>query len=160
MSKPTEQCQNQLESDLIEEYAPLVVSQALLFRPTNVTSLDDYIQVGFMGLLRAIRHYNPNKNTKLSTFSTICIKRSIYKEFKKFNKERNVSIDIPDKIGVNLWEFEPPSLTDIEKKVLALRLKSHTYQEIGEQLGFTKSWASEILSSAFTKIREANCEKT
>ena len=152
--------QNQLESDLIEEYAPLVISQALLFRSTNITSLDDYIQVGFIGLLKAIRHYNPNKNTKLSTFSTICIKRAIYKEYKKFSNEKNLNIDIPGKQDVNFWEFEPPNLTDIEKKVLGLRLQGYTYQEIGEKLNFTKSWASELLSSAFKKIRGANCEKT
>ena len=154
------QDQSLLESELIEEYAPLVISQALNFRPTNVTSLDDYIQVGFIGLLKAIRHYNPNKNTKLSTFSTICIKRSIYKEYKKFHKEKNLNIDIPDRESENFWEFEPPNLTGIEKKVLGLRLQNYTYQEIGEKLDFTKSWASELLSSAFKKIRGANCEKT
>ena len=148
--------QNQLESELIEEYAPLVISQALHFRPTNVTSLDDYIQIGYIGLLKAIRHYNPDRNTKMSTFSVICIKRAIYKEFKKFQNDKNMNIDISDKQGHNMWEFEPNSLTEIEKKVLGLRLQSYTYQEIGSRLNFTKSWASEVLSSAFKKIREAN----
>ena len=148
--------QTQLESELIEEYAPLVVSQALGFKPTSVTSLDDYIQIGYIGLLKAIRNYNPSKNTKLSTFSVICIKRAIYKEFKKFQNDKNINIDIPDKEEHSLWEFEPSNLTNIEKKVLSLRLQSYTYQEIGNQLNFTKSWASEVLSSAFRKIREAN----
>ena len=148
--------QSQLESELVEEFAPLVISQALSFRPTNVTSLDDYIQIGYIGLLKAIRHYNPNKNTKLSTFSVICIKRAIYKEYKKFSKDKNINIDIPDRSEVNFWEFEPSSLTDIEKKVLSLRVQNYTYQEIGEKLNFTKSWASEVLSSAFKKIKESN----
>jgi len=150
------QSQRQLESELVEEYAPLVISQALHFRPTNVSSLDDYIQIGYIGLLKAIRHYNPDKNTKLSTFSVICIKRSIYKEFKKFHNDKNINIDIPDRAEVNLWEYEPKNLTEIEKRVLALRLQSYTYQEIGQRLNFTKSWASEVLSSAFKKIKEAN----
>ena len=67
-----------------------------------------------------------------------------------------MNIDISDKQDQNLWEFEPNSLTEIEKKVLGLRLQSYTYQEIGNRLNFTKSWASEVLSSAFKKIREAN----
>lgn len=146
----------QLESDLIEEYAPLVISQALCFRPTSVASLDDYIQIGYIGLLKAIRNYDPNRNTKLSTFSVVCIRNSIYKEFKKFSKDRNANADPAGREDVHLWEFEPDNLTDIEKRVLGLRIQNYTYQEIGNKLNFTKSWASEVLSSAFRKIREAN----
>ena len=71
------------ESEIVKEYSPLVVSQALKFRPNKLTNFDDYMQAGYIGLLRAIRKYDPGRNTKFSTFSVICIRRQIMKEYSK-----------------------------------------------------------------------------
>jgi len=37
------------ESEIIEEYSPLVVYQALKFRPNKLTGFDDYMQAGYIG---------------------------------------------------------------------------------------------------------------
>ena len=68
------------ESLVIENYG-LVVSQALKL-VVQKQDLDDYIQVGLMGLLKAIRNYNPEKS-KFSTFATVCIRNEILKFIKK-----------------------------------------------------------------------------
>ena len=47
------------ESEIIEEHAPLVVYQALKFRPNKLTNFDDYMQAGYIGLLRAVRKFDP-----------------------------------------------------------------------------------------------------
>tara|TARA_R110000824_G_scaffold9415_4_gene42151 strand:+ start:41871 stop:42347 length:477 start_codon:yes stop_codon:yes gene_type:complete len=148
------------ESEIVEEYSPLVVYQALKFRPNKLTGFDDYMQAGYIGLIRAIRHFNPNKNTKFSTFSVICIRRQILKEYNRLRLQPSSFEDKPDgNIKEPFWEVEPDYLSDIERKIIALRLQGYTYEQMGARLGFTKSWASELLSSAIKKIREAN-EKT
>lgn len=147
------------ESEIIEEYSPLVVYQALKFRPNKLTNFDDYMQAGYIGLLRAIRKFDPSRNTKFSTFSMICIRRQILKEYNKLRLQPSSFEDqADDNIRDPFWEVEPDYLNDIEKKILSLRLKGYTYEQMGERLGFTKSWASELLSSAITKIREANAK--
>ena len=56
-----------------------------------------------------------------------------------------------------MWEFEPPSLTEIEKEVLDMRLYGYKLDEIGKRFdGKTKSWANNIFKSAIKKIQEAN----
>lgn len=39
---------------------------------------DDYNQIAMLGLLRAIKNYNPNCNSKFSTFATTVIKQQLY----------------------------------------------------------------------------------
>ena len=60
----------ELEEELVYDHYGLVVSQALYF--LNDPNFDDYIQVGLIGLLKAIRKHNPEKS-KFSTFASICI---------------------------------------------------------------------------------------
>lgn len=147
------------ESEIVKEYAPLVISQALKFRPNKLTNFDDYMQAGYIGLLRAIRKYDPTRNTKFSTFSVICIRRQILKEYSKLRMYPSAFEDKQDEnIKEPFWEVQPDYLTDIEKDVLGLRLQGYTYEQIGSKMDFTKSWASELLSSAIKKIKEANAK--
>jgi len=147
------------EAEIIEEYSPLVVYQALKFRANKLTNFDDYMQAGYIGLLRAIRKFDPDRKTKFSTFSVICIRRQILKEYNKLRMQPSFFEDKEDdNIRDPFWEVEPDYLNDIEKKILFLRLQGYTYEQMGAKLGFTKSWASELLSSAMKKIREANAK--
>jgi len=64
----------ELESELIHKHYGLVVSQALSFlRDDRRSNLEDFIQVGLIALLKAIRKYDKTKS-KFSTFATLCIK--------------------------------------------------------------------------------------
>lgn len=150
---------NKTEAELVEDYTPLVVSQALLFCANSVSDIDDYIQCGYIGLLRAIRKYDPTKNTKLSTFAVICIRQEIYKELKKSQKMKfyHLIADVEDEKHYNkIWELEPNSLNNTEVKVVRLRAQGYTFSEIGSTLGFTKSWANEVLISAIKKMKVSN----
>ena len=158
--------ENKTEAQLVDEYTPLVISQALIFHPSGLSGIDDYIQCGYIGLLRAIRKYDPTKKAKLSTFAVICIRQEIFKELKKNQKIKcyNTLMDSEAKENEEgrLWELEPNTLNETETKVIRLRAQGYTFAEIGSRLGFTKSWANEVLLSAIKKIRVANAneEKT
>ena len=141
------------ESEIVKEYSPLVVSQALKFRPNKLTNFDDYMQAGYIGLLRAIRKYDPDRNTKFSTFSVICIRRQIMKEYSKLRMYPSAFEDKEDEnIRDPFWEVQPDYLTPTEKEVLGLRLQGYTYEQIGSKMDFTKSWASELLSQTPQRI--------
>ena len=53
-------------------------------------------------------------------------------------------------------ELEPNSLNATEVKVVRLRAQGYTFAEIGGILGFTKSWANEVLISAIKKMKATN----
>ena len=57
------------ETQLVNEHYGLVVSQAIRLS-SQQSDLEDYMQVGFIGLLKAIRNYNPEKS-QFSTFATV-----------------------------------------------------------------------------------------
>ena len=73
-----------------------------------------------------------------------------YKIYKEDKEDENVREPF--------WEIQPDHLTDKERGVLGLRLQGYTYEQIGSRMDFTKSWASELLSSAIKKIKEANAK--
>jgi len=69
------------EDALVSEYAWLVRACA---RPYFLAGGDseDLIQEGMLGLLSAIRTYNPDKGAKFSTYAEYCIRRRIYNAIK------------------------------------------------------------------------------
>jgi len=69
------------EEALVSEYAWLVRACA---RPYFLAGGDseDLIQEGMLGLLSAIRTYNPDKGAKFTTYAEFCIRRRIYSAIK------------------------------------------------------------------------------
>lgn len=53
--------------------------------------LDDYFDLGLIGLTNAINSYNEQLGFKFSTFATDCIKKEIIKEIHKNNCEKRLS---------------------------------------------------------------------
>ena len=50
---------------------------------------DDIVQEGMIGLFKAIRDFDENKNIKFSTFAQVCIKRNIYTAITRSNNPKN-----------------------------------------------------------------------
>jgi len=69
------------EETLVSEYSWLVRACA---RPYFLAGGDseDLIQEGMLGLLSAIRTYDPEKGAKFSTYAEFCIRRRIYSAIK------------------------------------------------------------------------------
>ena len=115
------------EQEMVTQHYGLVVHQALNF-VINKQDLDDYIQSGLIGLLKAIRNYNPDRS-KFSTFATVCIRNEILKHAKKQKRQRR---QIPNtrplyyKDGIRFWEAHPDNLTDEEIHILKLKLENYT----------------------------------
>ena len=78
--------ESDFEQEMVTQHYGLVVHQALNF-VINKQDLDDYIQSGLIGLLKAIRNYNPDRS-KFSTFATVCIRNEILKYAKKQKRQK------------------------------------------------------------------------
>lgn len=84
------------EEILVSEFTKLV---RICARPYFLAGGDseDLIQEGMLGLLSAIRSYNPEKGAKFSTYAEFCIRRRIYNAIKAAsgNKHNPLNSYIP-----------------------------------------------------------------
>ena len=55
----------------------------------NPSEYDDLVQVGMMGLIKAVDTFDPMKKREFSTYASVCIKNEIYMYFRKTKKPRN-----------------------------------------------------------------------
>lgn len=80
---------NQLEfrsgQELVEQYAPLVkrIARHLMARLPSSVVLDDLIQAGMVGLLEALKKYDPCKGASFETYAGIRIRGAIIDEVRR-----------------------------------------------------------------------------
>lgn len=85
---------------LVEKYKNLVRMKARSFFLLGADN-EDLIQEGMIGLYKAIRDYNPNKNAVFMTFASLCIGRQITTAVNTYNRQKyaplntSVSLDAP-----------------------------------------------------------------
>ena len=157
------------EGRLVSENMGLVYSLVKSFRPPNDTEYDEYIQSGSLGLLKAIRNYNPEKG-KLSSFAWPYIKGYILRYIKANSRQTRYMRDeeLKEEIAVshmskdisyveNVYELFPTSLTTMEKRIVEMKISGHTVREIAKDLGgYSRWWIYVRLNSAIEKIKHAN----
>ena len=151
------------EDELVRQHTPLVVSIAFTYKPKPPNDYDDLISVGMIGLLKAIRAYDPSRGIQFSTLAYRVINREIIRELDRSpNKHDYQPLDFDvsgDKID-NIEDYLPDNLTDLEKEILLLRFHlGHTFEEIGEKFNKTKQWANIVYAGAIYKIAESNEKK-
>lgn len=86
---------------------------------------DDLYQAGLMGFIQAIRHYDKNKNVKLTTFAFKYVYGAIYKEYEKINpygKKIYNEIRAFIKLNNNLTSDEIISKLKISKETFFIAL--------------------------------------
>ncbi len=102
---------------LLEKYKYLVRNKAkALFLIGG--DKDDLIQEGMIGLYKAIRDFQANKDSSFFNFADLCISRQIYSAIKASNRKKNIplntyiSLDSPA-YGENNENDEKETLVDI-----------------------------------------------
>lgn len=60
----------------------------------NGADREDLLQEGMIGLLKAIRAYDEDKNTSFNTFASLCIKRQIITAIKNYNSGKNKILNL------------------------------------------------------------------
>ena len=95
---------------LIEHNLRLVVFIAKRFESTGV-GMEDLISIGTIGLIKAIRSFDPEKKIKLATYASRCIENEILMHLRKIASQRTeISIDEPLNTD---WDGNELLLSDI-----------------------------------------------
>ena len=95
---------------LIVHNLRLVVYIAKKFESTGIC-VDDLVSIGTIGLIKAVNTFSPEKNIKLATYASRCIKNEILMFLRKSSQHRNdISIDEPLNID---WDGNELLLSDI-----------------------------------------------
>lgn len=147
---------------LLERYKGLVKKKANALYLIGGEK-EDIIQEGMIGLYKAVRDYNSEKEAAFSTFAELCVTRQIYTAISASNKKRNQPLnnyisfeqqseelaDIarngyvtgnPEEAVIGrenakqLKEFIDKELSSLEKKVIGFYLEGYSYMQIAEML--------------------------
>ena len=80
------------EEELVSRYHRLV---RICARPFFLVGGDseDLIQEGMVGLLKAIRHYDPSKEASFRTFAEICIRSRLYTILREQNQNKHAPLN-------------------------------------------------------------------
>ena len=143
---------------------------------------DDLIQEGMIGLFKAVRDYQPDKDASFQTFAVICVDRQIYNAIQSSNRQKhqplNSYISLSEQDGENeehlgdAWVENPESiiidqenvqsleqeitttLSPMENQVLEYYLAGNGYGEIAQIMGKTPKSIDNALQRIRTKIKE------
>lgn len=137
-------------NELLTKYKPLVSKLSRSYFLTDGDS-EDILQEGMIGLYKAIRHYDKNKNTSFKTFASTCIKHQLQSAIKIASAEKHkvlstaLSINDPsqDDEDGELEIYIPSSLPSPDDKLLERERMSEIKQKIKEVLS---SLELEVLS--------------
>lgn len=95
---------------LITHNLRLVVYIAKKFEG-SATSTEDLVSIGTIGLMKAVKTFDPNKNIKLATYASRCIENEILMHLRKVsNSKTEMSFDEPLSID---WDGNEMTLRDV-----------------------------------------------
>jgi RNA polymerase sporulation-specific sigma factor len=123
------------EEDSLRRYAQLV---RRIIRPYYLQGgdYDDLYQEGMVGLLRAVRRYDPERGAGFEAFASVCIRRQVIDALR-----REASLSERDK---KLLELTPDTAPDSDPELLYLANESA--KEITEHLsGLLSAFEASVL---------------
>jgi len=109
---------------LLEKYKYLVRNKAKALYLIGGDK-DDLIQEGMIGLYKAIRDFQANKDSTFFSFADLCVSRQIYSAIKASNRKKNIplntyiSLDIPVYGEGNDMEEKQPLVDIINQKYIS-----------------------------------------
>lgn len=144
---------------------------------------EDLIQEGMIGLFKAVRDYQPDREASFQTFAGICVDRQIYSAIQGSNRQKHMPLNsyvslseeeeestlgeqwadnpetiIIDRESARILEDEIRKiLSPMENKVLSYHLEGYNYVQIGEILGKSPKSMDNALQRIRAKIR--NCRE-
>jgi RNA polymerase sigma factor FliA len=127
-----------VENEVVEQYLPLVktvVGRLAMTLPAHVNGEDLY-SAGLVGLLNAIRRYNPNCGTAFETYARVRIRGAVFDELRRLDWVPRSVHDKARKVEKVMQELEQKNgkaPTEIEM-AKALKLSLDEYQELLEQI--------------------------
>ena len=166
---------NKYTALLINKYMPMIKAKASCFRNSCVEN-DDLISEGFLGLLSAIRSYDPQKGS-FAAFASACISNKMKSAVAKSSANSLLVTPLDDSYLDELSDGNPATedlvilkeqnnemlkqvdelLSDREREVFYLYISAYSYSQIAEKLGISAKAVDNAITRAKAKLR--NCFK-
>ena len=141
---------------------------------------DDLIQEGMIGLFKAVRDYQPEKEASFVTFAQMCIDRQIYSAVQSSNRQKHMPlntyislsqedeesplaqawVETPEEIIIDrentraLEDEIKSALSPMENTVLNYYLEGKSYADIGMLMDKNPKSVDNALRRIRTKIRD------
>ena len=171
--------ENGIADYLMEKYKGLVRQKARAMYLIGGDT-DDLSQEGMIGLFKAVRDYQPDREASFVTFARMCIDRQLYSAIQNSNRQKHMPLNCYVSLSqedeetsvLDQWVENPESivigqesmrdlqkkifnsLSPMENKVLSYFLDGKTYVQIGEIMGKSAKSIDNALQRIRTKIRE------
>lgn len=171
--------ENGIADYLLEKYKGLVRQKARAMYLIGGDT-DDLSQEGMIGLFKAVRDYQPDREASFVTFARMCIDRQLYSAVQNSNRQKHIPLnhyislsnEDEEEPVVDQWVANPESiiigkesvrdlqdkiagsLSPMENKVLNYFLSGRTYAQIGEAMGKSPKSIDNALKRIRVKIRE------
>lgn len=140
--------------DLIEPHIALVRFIALKFKPRR-DELEDYLQVGYIGLLKSAQTFRGGINIKFSTYAY----KSIFWEISKYKKKNRKMDELKSDLIDHKYtaKLDTSSLTPEELEVMKLRIDGYIpMRNIAITLNKSSSTVYRLYQSAIKKLNDSN----
>lgn len=142
-------------AQIVRRMEPLILSQVRQFRTAGIEE-DDLAQEALLGLLAAVRRYQPEKGAAFTTYATACIRHRLISVARRYGKQESAEIPMEEDLDLVDTTADPAlriqerealeglldrlqqRLTPMEYQVLMLRLGDTSYDTIAARLGITK----------------------
>lgn len=166
---------NRYTALLIRRYMPMIKAKAHCFKYSRVES-DDLVSEGFLGLLSAIRSYNPEKGS-FAAFASACISNKMRSAAAKSSANSLLSTPLDESFLEEISDGNPATedliilkeqnnemlkqvdelLSEREREVFYLYISAYSYTQIAEKLGISPKAVDNAITRAKAKLR--NCFK-
>ena len=181
--KIMDELQNGIEDNrelLIIHNLRLVVYIAKKFE-NKTTSTEDLVSIGTIGLMKAVKTFNPEKNIKLATYASRCIENEILMHLRNemsFDEPLSVDWDgneltLRDVLGTDpndvfeeieyddekrLLRQTVAALPEKERNLMTLRFgldgnESLTQKQLADKMGISQSYISRLEKRILQKIK-------
>jgi len=147
---------------IMEKYKPLVRKK------TNAMYLiggetEDLIQEGMIGLFKAMRDYNPEKEASFFSFAELCINRQLYSALETSNRKKHMPLNTyisfsnqSGSDGINLEQMLMDEAASPEQMMIEQEAKEEFFQRLQEKLS---SMEKKVLylyleGNSYTQIAE------
>jgi RNA polymerase sigma-B factor len=142
-------------SELVETYMPLVRQIARRYSQFNPDSLEDLIQVGAIGLLKAIRYYDPNR-PRSASFKTLatCYIRG---EIRHYLRDHCSLVQVPRRLAevtTQLSQLEEKLTHQLDHTPTVQELASYSGLSVQEILEAQLSWEARLHYESFDSAGE------
>jgi RNA polymerase sigma factor for flagellar operon FliA len=129
---------SELENSMVEQYLPLVktvVGRLAMTLPSHANA-DDLYSAGLVGLLNALRRYNPNNGTSFETYARVRIRGAVFDELRRMDWVPRSVHEKARKIEKTMQELmqSEGEVPTSEQMAKAMKMGVEEYEELLEEI--------------------------